>query len=420
LAIICSSRNDAHISKAVIVSDNINIDFFVLLSMRWALLSVRLGILVVSIITTMLLLLAVVPLAIGGLDIKLSQGQSDGWTYDNSTNAVSFTAPVQVYNGGFYDIKGFTVGIKLADQTGSVITECESSPTDIVAGRTNLVDIGMKFDLNLIQPSMLKELAFNHTTLNLSLSLSTYYMENLVNIHIGANQTMDWNPLIDNLNVDLPRMELQQNRTAYDILVPYSFDAGDIIVGQQVNVRSTLSDPSGIIGSGKDKVLIDNQNDGGMRMHISQEAAQRLVSSQDTLTVDIIVEFRGVELEQTYGKKWQPLISDLFIGEPEMTQGQAMTMNVPFSFNATSVIVEDQMQVECTLSNSTSTISQGSSSLIIGQHTTGQISLPLSITESAWFQNHSQDWTITLKGTVMGVTVQKTKSYHWTAPLGGT
>jgi hypothetical protein len=388
--------------------------------MRWALLSVRLGILVVSIITTILLLLAVVPLAIGGLDIKISQDQSNGWTYDNSTNSVSFTAPVQVYNGGFYDINGFTVGIKLADQNGSVITESESEPTNIVAGRTNLVDVGMKFDLNRIQPSMLKELAFNHTTMNLSLSLSTYYMENLVNIHIGANQTMDWSPLIDKLNVDLQRMELQQNGTAYDILVPYSFDAGEMIVGQQVNVRTTLRDPSGLIGTGKDLVLIEDQNAGGMRMHISQEAAQRLVTNQDTLTVDIIVEFRGVELEQTYSKKWQPLISDLFIAEPAMTQGQTMVMNVPFSFNATSVIVGDQMQVECTLGNSTSTISQGSSSLTIGQHTASQISLPLSITESAWFQNHSQDWTITLRGTVIGITVQKSISYHWTAPQGGT
>ena len=86
--------------------------------MRWELLSVRIGILVVSIITTMLLVLAVVPLAVGGLDIKLPQDQATGWTYDNSTNAVSFDAPVQIYNGGFFDIEGFTVGSGWPTRTG--------------------------------------------------------------------------------------------------------------------------------------------------------------------------------------------------------------------------------------------------------------------------------------------------------------
>ena len=67
---------------------------------------------------------------------------------------------------------------------------------------------------------MLRELAFNHTTLNVSLSLASYYMERLVNIHIGANRTMDWSPLIDDMNVDLQGMQLKQNGPAYDVLCP--------------------------------------------------------------------------------------------------------------------------------------------------------------------------------------------------------
>ena len=52
--------------------------------MRWGLLSVRVGILVVSVITTMLLLLAVVPLA-SGVGHKVPPGENAGWNYDNST-----------------------------------------------------------------------------------------------------------------------------------------------------------------------------------------------------------------------------------------------------------------------------------------------------------------------------------------------
>jgi len=152
---------------------------------------------------------------------------------------------VQIYNGGFYDIQDFSVGIRLADQNGSLITESNSTPTDILAGRTNLVNVRMLLDLNQIQSSQLRELAFNHTTLNASLTLASSYMDRLVNIHIGANRTMDWSPLVDNLKLDLQGMKLQQNVTAYDVTVPYSFDAGDMIMGQQVKVTTTLRDPSG-------------------------------------------------------------------------------------------------------------------------------------------------------------------------------
>lgn len=386
--------------------------------MRWALLSVRIGILVVSIITTMLLLLAVIPLASGGLDIKIAEDNTSGWDYDNSTHSVSFSAPVQIYNGGFYDINDFTVGIKLADPNGTVITESDSTPKDIPAGRTTNVDVELLFDLNDIQPSLMKELAFNHTKLNIVLSISTYYMENLVNIRVGANQTMDWSPLIDNLNVDMQGLQLQQNGTAYDIIVPYSFDAGEIITGQQVSVRTTLRDPSGMMGTGSKTILIAGQNDGSMRMSISQAAAQRLITSEDNLTLQMAVEYQGAEIQQTYTRHWEPLISDLSIGEPSVTQTPAMMVNLPFSFDASQTIVGAQMQMECSLSNSTASISQGSSGLIIGQHTSGLISLPLSPAESAWFLSHSEDWMITLKGTVNGVTVQQTRAYHWTSGGG--
>jgi hypothetical protein len=367
----------------------------------------------------MLLLLAVVPLAIGGLDVKFPQGETTGWTYDNSTNAVSFEAPVQIYNGGFFDIQEFTIGIRLTDQNGTFISESNSTPTDILAGRSNFVNVRMALDLNDIDPSIMRELAFEHTTLNMSVTLATYYMEHLVNIHIGANRTMDWTPLIDNLQFDLQGMQMQQNGTGYNVLVPYSFDAGDLIVGQQVNVRTTLRDPSGVLGTGSETVPITKNNAGGMKMGISQTAAQQLVMNPDNLTVDVVIDFHGAQFKQSYTKQWEPLITNLLVGTPIISQGPSMTATVPFSFDASSVISGKQMQVDCLLKNATATISQGSNTLNVAQHTQDQVSLPFTVPESSWFLRHSQDWTITLKATVMGITIEQSRPYHWTAPLGG-
>jgi len=386
--------------------------------MRWGLLSVRVGILIVSVITTMLLLLAVVPLASGGLDIKFPQGENSGWNYDNTTNTVSFGAPVEIYNGGFYDIQAFTVGISLSDHNGSLISRSNSTPTDILAGRTTLLNVRMAVDLDTIQPSFMRELAFNHTTLNMSLTISSYYMVHLVNIHLGANQTMDWSPLIDNLQFDLQGMELQQNGAAYDVQVPYSFDAGDLIVGQRVSVGTTLSDQSGQLGSGSDNISITQQFAGEMRMGITQAAAEKLAVNMDNLTVDVVIDFHGARFEQAYTRHWDPLISDLVVGTPTISSGVPLSASVPFGFDASSVITGQQMQVQCSLVNATANVSQGSSSLTVLAHTAGQASMPFSVAESVWFLQHSEDWTVTLKVTVMGITVEQSRPYHWNAPLG--
>ena len=387
--------------------------------MRWGLLSVRIGILIVSVITTMLLLLAVVPLAVGGLDIKFPQDQTTGWTYDNSTSTVSFETPVQISNGGFFDIQEFSVGIRLTDHSGTLISESNSTPTDILAGRTSILNVRMALDLNGIEPSIMRELAFNQTSLNMSLTQSSYYMEHLVNIHIGANRTMDWTPLIDNLQFDLQGMQMQQNGSDYNVQVPYSFDAGDLMVGQQVNVRTILSDAPGVLGTGSDTISIAKHNAGGMKIGISQTAAQQLIMSSDNLSIDVIIDFMGAELRQTYTKQWDPLISNLLVGTPSISSGPPMSANVPFSFDSSIVLVGKQIQIECILKNATATISQGFNTVVIDQHTQGPVSLPFSIAESSWFLRHSEDWTVTLKATVMGTTIEQSQPYHWNAPLGG-
>ena len=274
--------------------------------MRWGLLSVRIGILVVSVVTMMLLLLAVVPLMVGGLDIHFPDDQTNNWSYDNTTNIVSFQAPVQIYNGGFFDVEDFSIGIKLTDHTGTLISTSNSQPMDLLAGRTNIVNVRMALDLNSVEPSVLRELAFNHTTLNMSLSLASYYMERMVNIHIGTNSTMDWTPLIENMQVDIQGMQIEQNGTGFDLNVPYSFDAGDIMrtAGERETV---LHNSSNIIAVGSDIVSIDAHNSGSEKMSISPAVARQLVTNSDNLTVDVIIDFQGAEFTQTYTKEWTPL-----------------------------------------------------------------------------------------------------------------
>jgi len=367
----------------------------------------------------MLLLLAVVPLVSGGLDIRFPENQTNNWSYDNLTNVVSFEAPVQINNGGFFDIEDFSIGIKLTDQNGTLISTTNSPPMDLLAGHTNFVHVRMALDLDHIEPSVLRELAFNHTKLNMSLSLAAYYMEHMVNIHIGTNSTMDWTPLIENMQVDVQGMHLQQNGTGYDVILPYSFDAGNMIVGQQVKVRTVLHNSSNIIGVGSESISIDRHNSGSMTMTISPAIARQLFMNPDNLTVDVAIDFQGAEFTQTYTRAWTPLISDLNIGSPGIYRNPSLSVNVPYAYNATSPIVGQVMQLEFVLSNSTGQISNGTDSSTVQYHNSGTISMPFTVAQSSWFLKHSQLWTITLKATFMGITVEKSRPYQWTAPIGG-
>ena len=387
--------------------------------MRWGLISVRITIMVISVITTLLLLLAVVPLMDGGLDIRFPDDRTNSWSYDNSTNVVSFETPVQIYNGGFFDFQEFSIGIKLTDHNGTLISTSNSPPMDLLAGRTNFVNVRMALDLNDLGPSVLRELAFNYTTLNMSLSLASNYMDNMVNIHIGTNSTMDWTPLIDNMQVDLQGLQIQQNGTGYDIEVPYSFEAGNMIVGQQAGIRTVLHNSSNIIGAGSETIRIDKDNSGLMEITVSPAVARQLFMNPDNLSVDVTIDFQGAIFTQTYGRAWTPLISDLRIGSPEVSRLPTLSVDVPYGYNATGAIVGKTMQLEFVLSNSTGQISDGTGSSIILYQNSGSISEPFTIAQSSWFLRHSDAWTITLRATIMGITVEQSRPYQWTAPLGG-
>jgi len=290
---------------------------------------------------------------------------------------------------------------------------------DLLAGRKNFVNVRMAMDLNDIDPSVLRELAFNHTSLNMSLSLASDYMVHMVNVHIGTNSTMDWTPLIDNMQVDLQGMQIQQNGTGYEVDVPYSFDAGNMIVGERANVRTVLHNNSNIIGVGSGTIDIQKHSSGGMKMTISPAMAQQLVMNPDNLTAEVTIDLHGAVFKQTYSWAWTPLISDLQVGSPKVTQHPWFSVDVPYGYNATGAIVGQMMQLNLIVSNSTKQISNGTDSSTITYRNSGMISVPFTVAQSSWFLIHSEVWTITVRATFMGITIERSQPYQWTAPFGG-
>ena len=109
--------------------------------MRWGLLGVRLGVIGVNIVILVIIVLSVLPLAMGGLEINIPEDEGSQWTADD---VISFSQPVRIYNGGYYDIEDFVVYFHLEDSQGNVISDYRNMPVDINAGRRTTVNIAME------------------------------------------------------------------------------------------------------------------------------------------------------------------------------------------------------------------------------------------------------------------------------------
>ncbi len=145
--------------------------------MRWGLLGVRVGIILVNLAIVAIIVLSVLPLASGGLRIHLPQEELAKPSYEN--NVAKFTIPMDIYNGGYFDITDFSVHFRVSDGD-YLIADHASDPVTIVKGRTTQVNIDMELDLSTVPTTELKRLVFESTRLNVEVGMAAGYSMGLI------------------------------------------------------------------------------------------------------------------------------------------------------------------------------------------------------------------------------------------------
>ncbi|NYT12015.1 MAG: hypothetical protein GKC03_05615 [Methanomassiliicoccales archaeon] len=271
--------------------------------MKWGLLGVRLGILGINIVIIVIIIMSIVPLATGGMDVDIPEGQTS-WTVQD--NVISLSQPVRIYNGGFYDFEDFTVHFYLEDSDGSVITDYRNSPVDIDAGKRTTVNINLRIDLNDMGEEGMRNLVFNGTTFNMLVEIDTAYMMKLIWLNVNVSEEMEWEPLIQDYGINEWGIQYYMVGSQMQIDVPYFIEASEMLNDQDVGIDCVLRNDTSVMGNASEQVTLQGYTEGTLSFLLSEEASQWLLHNEEELTFDFQIEVEEVTGNQEYHYHWDP------------------------------------------------------------------------------------------------------------------
>jgi len=228
--------------------------------MRWGLFGIRLGIVLVNLIIALIIILAVVPLGMGGLNVHVPQAGETTWTLQGTV--LHLSAPISVHNGGFYDLQHFSLGMRVNDQGGSQVMNDRTEPVNLVAGKTTNVNLQLNLDVVGISQENKKKIVFDGTTFNITANVEAYYIMKLMKFDMTINSDMQWSPLISNFGINQSGIRCQLSGTQTEMIVPYHISASDMVNGYVIGVSSELRNSTSILGTGSDNITLSQLNNG--------------------------------------------------------------------------------------------------------------------------------------------------------------
>lgn len=273
--------------------------------MRWGLFGVRLGIIIINLIIALIVILAVIPLGMDGLDVHVPEAGEMTWTLQG--NVLHLSAPISVRNGGFYDLEDFSVALQVHDDTGDQVMNDRTEPVNLVAGKTTDVNLQLNLDIGNLSQEDKKKIVFEGTSFNVTANIETCYMMKLMKFGMTINNGMQWSPLINSFGVDQSEISHQLSGTQIEIVVPYHISPSNIVYGRVIGVSSELRNSTSIFGTGSDSVTLRPNTTGEFHYLMSQEATIWLTTHSDTLTIVINLTFVGTTTQGTFQYYWNTL-----------------------------------------------------------------------------------------------------------------
>ncbi|MFP4170685.1 MAG: hypothetical protein ACLFUV_06670 [Methanomassiliicoccales archaeon] len=200
---------------------------------------------------------------------------------------------------------------------------------------------------------------------------------------------------------------------------------------EDFTVRFLLEDVDGNVITDYENLPVDINTGGTTDVNINlridmddigEEGMRNLVFNGTTF--DMLVELRTdymlnlVTLMANVSEEmgWDPLINDYGLdthGIHHSFQGDRLEIVAPFFVDASEMMDGRTVNIDCTLRNSTSTLSTASESITLNGYTEGQLDFLLDPSTSAYMANHSEELTFDLEVEAEGVTVEESVPYQW-------
>lgn len=269
--------------------------------MRWSLWAVRSAIIAVDLIIVAIIVLSILPLATGDLSVSIPDNQDNEPTMEG--DRITMSLPIDVSNYGYFSIDDLTLMLRVSNGD-LVITDQRSQPVDIPSGGTTRVNLALTMDLGSISDEALKDMVFNRTVLMMSLGVEAGYSLSLVKASVNVQESMEWDPLISDFNLDVYNVQTIANGSNYNVLVPYSFSASELINGRTLNIHSQLVNSTGVMGTTDNTVVMEQHNAGQITFVISQEAAMWYMGHPEDLRLLVDLDFEGATMHQEAVIHW--------------------------------------------------------------------------------------------------------------------
>lgn len=140
----------------------------------------------------------------------------------NSGGTLTFSLPLSLYNGGFYDISKFNITTQVSDSRGSVLSRSSTYVPVVPKGENTTITHRISLSIEQASSADLSYLLFNDSELGIWATAKLTYAS-VVPLELSSNFTMPWGAPLANLVLGHVTA-VSLNLTHVRAYVPFGFE----------------------------------------------------------------------------------------------------------------------------------------------------------------------------------------------------
>lgn len=273
--------------------------------MRWGIFFVRLVRITLSLFIAALVILSILPLAMGGLRVDTPQDEEGGVKLEG--DILKMSLPIEISNGGYFSIEDLLFHYVVTDLQGETVAEDSSEPVTVEAGEDKRINVELEMNLNDFSPSHLRSLVFEGGQFNMLIEVNSYYTMRFFRFNLALNETIDFEPMINDYGIHTEGIthSYDSSAEAMTFFIPYYIYGSPMLEGQSLILRCAIFNSTSEIAEKETAIVFSVHNEQSMEVLIVGEAAQYLLTSSDLLTISFEVEFKGISDKKSFQYQWQ-------------------------------------------------------------------------------------------------------------------
>jgi len=253
----------------------------------------RIVISIVNIAIAVLVITSVWPFVTGGFSVDLPQLDDIDWGY--AGGLVTMSAPVTVYNGGFYSIDDVVIRATVTNSTGFELINVTENWGRIPAGSVFGENVDFSIDLQRLVSSGAYWIIFNSDFFEIEMTISCRYTLGLIGFSAEYNLPYSWDGLI--IDMGFERGELiSPSPGTYQISQPYYIWTNSILSGYGGDFTVELRNASSgaLTASGTEHILLGQNYSDSLILTIEETEYLYLLTNNETFVATITIEFPGM------------------------------------------------------------------------------------------------------------------------------